>query len=124
MDMIMRGSTSAIQGFQLGEGWAGPNDASYTPGSGPGGKKWDSSQVGVPTPPPDGPPRNEGDDPSKRVQGAPSLTGQAIAGMAPIPSAPGTAMPPPGFVNPFGSYSDRDKLVNPIVNPFRRNIGG
>lgn len=124
----MRGSTNYIQGFQLGEGWAGPSDESYKPGSGPGGKTWDASQVGSPTPPSDGAPRNEGDDPRMGRMGAgaapPGLTGQAIAGMAPIPSAPGTAMPPPGFVNPFGSYSDRDKLVNPIVNPFRGNMRG
>lgn len=118
LDYMMRGATNQMQGFILGEGWGGPSFESYEPGSGYGGKAWDTSK------PASGSGAGRGGRTGGRRGGGPeSATGAAIASM-PIPSAPGTAPVKPGFVNPYASYSDRDKLVNPVVNPFRRNLGG
>jgi hypothetical protein len=60
-------------------------------------------------------------------------TGQAVQPAAPAaqganPLAKAIASATPGQVenDPFGmaAYSNRNALVNPIVNPFRRNLGG
>jgi len=133
MDSMMRGVTDQMQGFILGEGWGGPSFSSYNSGSGYGGKAWNTARpvalTGAGARPeagrPGADPREGGANGGGGNDRGRSLTGQAIAGMAPIASAPGTGPSGPGgFVNPFASYSNRDQIVNPIVNPFRRNLGG
>ena len=61
-----------------------------------------------------------------------AATGKAVPQPAPgrnpyIDAIAAAGSPPPTMANnPFGmgAYSNRDALVNPMVNPFRRNLGG
>jgi hypothetical protein len=43
-----------------------------------------------------------------------------------VPSAPGLSGGAPGMVSPTSpaAYANRENLVTPVVNPFRRNLGG
>jgi hypothetical protein len=119
LDSMMRGVTDQMQGFQFGEGWGGPSNESYGNGSGYGGKVWSPGGAGQPW--------------SRGGANGPGMTTRAISaaappqqGMAPVPAANPVQASNPNNLNPFGmaAYSNREQLVSPIVNPFRRNIGG
>lgn len=112
LNSMMRGVTNQMQGFTLGQTWGGPGTSSR---AGFGGKAWDTG--GTPSVNP-------------WFQAIANTRPRGAVGMpqAPIPGAPvGPAGMNPGQApNPFmlAAYSDRNQLVSPIVNPFRRNLGG
>jgi hypothetical protein len=62
--------------------------------------------------------------PMNAATGAPAP--QPATGTNPYADAIANATPPTIANNPFGlgAYSNRDALVKPLVNPFRRNLGG
>jgi len=104
LSSMMRGSTNQMQGVSLGQSWGGPGTTSR---QGAGGTPWDPSI-----------------NPVSEFLGPGGMPQAPIAG---APAVPGGQQGGSGaMVNPFGlaAYSNRDNLVNPIVNPFRRNIGG
>jgi hypothetical protein len=117
LNSMMRGVGNQMQGISLGQTWGGPGTTSR---QGLGGTPWDTTI-------------RPGQDGQHGMQ---FPYGQAISqaqpgGMpqAPIPSAagfPATSPGPGAPPNPFGmaAYSDRNQIVSPIVNPFRRNLGG
>lgn len=118
MASMMTGSSNLMQGIQLGQSWGGPGSSSR---QGYGGTPWGSKPVS--------------DAPGQSVlpvqTGRPGAPPASPAGMAPIPSSSGFPATNPGnpgaaTYNPWGvaAYSDRNQLVSPIVNPFRRNLGG
>lgn len=127
LDSMMRGVSGQLQGFPLGEGWAGPSFDSYRPGSGYGGSTFNMGRPATPAGPL-GPIRGGG----APVATAPGAGGgfnpmmAALNGMARVPSATAPQPSNPGAVNPFSpaAYSNREQLVSPLVNPFRRNLGG
>jgi hypothetical protein len=108
LNSMMRGATNQMQGVQLGQTWGGPGTTSR---QGIGGTPWN----------PSAPAQGGGSNPFTQFLGLPE---------APIAGAPGAPGGLPGrsgsVIDPFGTagYSNRDNLVNPIVNPFRRNLGG
>jgi hypothetical protein len=103
LNSMMRGSANQQQGMTLGQSWGGPGTTSR---QGYGGKPWDTSSNPFT-------PFLSAGMPQAAVPGAPGSSGGQAGG-------------PASMVDPFGlaAYSNRDNLVNPIINPFRRNIGG
>lgn len=115
MDSMMRGAADQMQGFIFGQGWGGPSFESYNPGVGYGGKAWDTRTDA----------QKSGGSGPLGMGGLPGISNQALQSMSPIASAPGASpQGGGGFVNPYASFSNRDNIVNPLVNPFRRNLGG
>jgi hypothetical protein len=111
LNSMMRGATNQMQGVQLGQTWGGPGTTSR---QGIGGTQWN----------PSAPAQGGGSNPFTQFLGPGGMPQAPIAG---APAVPGGQQGGSGaMVNPFGlaAYSNRDNLVNPIVNPFRRNIGG
>ena len=132
LDSMMRGVYNQMQGFNLGAGWAGPSFESYNPGAGYGGKAFDMTAKGAPVPPSfqarmTDKFRNVFDRMGGARQANPYLAVlQSIARPAAAPGAPGAAGGPGGVLSPTSTafYNNRENLVSPVVNPFRRNLGG
>jgi hypothetical protein len=132
LDAQMRGVYNAMQGFNLGAGWAGPSFGSYDPQAGYGGMRFDMTSGGAPLPQPKIPPHIQamrGMMAARPQQSAPAQANPMMAALqsvARIPGAPGQVGGAPGVVNPTSAaaYSNRENLVSPVVNPFRRNLGG
>jgi hypothetical protein len=103
LNSMMRGSSNQMQGMSLGQTWGGPGTTSR---QGYGGTPWDTR---VPV-----------ENPFTKFLGPQAAIASAPGAPAGQPSGPGSV------VSPFGlaAYSNRDNLVNPFVNPIRRNIGG
>lgn len=121
LDSQMRGVMGMMQGFNLGAGWGGPSFESYNPGAGYGGKTFDMSKPATGSA---ARVRATVQKPSlQQPPGNPMFA--ALQSIARIPSAAGQPGAP-GLVNPASaaSYSNRENLVAPVVNPFRRNLGG
>jgi hypothetical protein len=118
MNSMMRGVMGSMQGFNLGAGWGGPSFESYNPGVGYGGKTFDMGRTADLS-------RRPGQ--AGQPQAAPANPMlAALQGIA-IPGAPGVGGgSAAGLVSPTSaaSYANRENLVTPIVNPFRRNLGG
>lgn len=119
LNSMMTGSSNLMQGMQFGQSWGGPGSTSR---EGYGGTPWNTV-----------PPSSGGGGAGGPRAGGGGGGGKLMASnpMAPIPSSsgyPATAPASPGMpaVNPWGmaAYSDRNQIVSPIVNPFRRNLGG
>jgi hypothetical protein len=124
LDSMMRGVTDQMQGFEFGEGWAGPSFDSYANGAGYGGKPWTDDRSGAA-----GGASPIGGGITPQAPGRLPMTTRANASAMPpmaVPAAKPIQASNPNNVNPFGmaAYSNREQLVSPIVNPFRRNIGG
>jgi hypothetical protein len=98
LNSMMTGSSNLMSGMQFGQSWGGPGSTSR---QGYGGTPWNTQGGGG------------------KLQSTP---------MAPIPSSSGYQATNPGNpgASPWGmaAYSDRNQIVSPIVNPFRRNLGG
>lgn len=119
LDSNIRGVMSMMQGFNLGTGWGGPTNESYNPNVGYGGMRFDMRKPGAPSGGPITP--NQLRQPAGRQNPAMAAL-QSIA----VPGAQGMTGGAPGLVDPrsTAAYSNRENLVTPIVNPFRRNLGG
>lgn len=124
LDSQMRGVYNAMQGLNLGAGWGGPSFESYNPGAGYGGSKFDMTTGGAPLPTP-APSRPRPWSPAQAQSSQQNPMLAALQSVSRIPSAPG-AIGSAGMVNPTSptAYSNRENLVSPLVNPFRRNLGG
>ena len=122
LNSMMTGSSNLMSGMQFGQSWGGPGSTSR---QGYGGTPWNT------VPPQSG---GGGGMGGPRSGGGGGMGGGGklqSAPMAPIPSSSGYQATNPGnpgvsSVNPWGmaAYSDRNQIVSPIVNPFRRNLGG
>ena len=126
LNSMMTGSSNLMQGIQFGQGWGGPGSTSR---QGYGGTPWNTQAPSAGG----GDTGGRGDRDPRNGGGGKDPGGKLMASnpMAPIPSSsgyPATAPASPGMpaVNPWGmaAYSDRNQIVSPIVNPFRRNLGG
>lgn len=106
MDSQIRNATTMMQGQVLGTTYGGPGTTSS---QGFGGRGYGMPNGYVPAgtaPPPN-----------------PLLAALAKLRIPGSPGAPGTAS---AMIDPSSpaAYSNRENLVSPIVNPFRRNLGG
>lgn len=127
LDYQIRGVMGMTQGFNLGTGWGGPSFESYNPRVGYGGQMFDmgpapaagAGQAGLGGPPAP----KQAPAPAARASFNPMMAAlQSVA----IPGSPGIPGGAPGMVSPTSAaaYSNRENLVSPFVNPFRRNSGG
>lgn len=120
LDSQMRGVMNSMQGFNLGTGWGGPSFESYNPNVGYGGMKFDTSLGATRA--------GSTVNPMARLTAKPAQqTNPMLAALqsVAVPSAPGMPGGAGRMVNPTSptAYSNRENLVSPIVNPFRRNLG-
>jgi hypothetical protein len=119
LELMLRGTTNAMQGQVLGEPWRGPSWDSYSPIT------WDSSAQGSGDM---GDTRGRGDKAGDRGGSGRVSAMSTILRPQGVPSAPtaGGQPTPRSFLTPFGwnAYGARDNYTTPFVNPFRRNIGG
>jgi len=122
LDSIMRGATAQMQGFNLGAGWGGPSFQSYNPGVGYGGTRFDMSPKAA------GRPRILSRSMHEPAPAAAAPVNPSLMALQSIARVPGAAGQPgqAGMVNPMSpaAYANRENLVSPVVNPFRRNLGG
>lgn len=120
LDSNIRGVMSMMQGFNLGTGWGGPTNESYNPNVGYGGMKFNTQAR-----PASSGSRPVGPGQLRQPSGGVNPAMAALESIA-IPGAPGATGGAPGLVDPRSpaAYANRENLVTPVVNPFRRNLGG
>lgn len=117
---MITGVTGQMSGFELGAPWMGPSWSSYSP------QPFNMGGAGSSVPPGSGAMR-PGD---RREAGPMRQPGQANpmsqALMAPIPQSQAPQGDLRSMLSPFGwnAYGVRDQYTAPLVNPFRRNMGG
>lgn len=118
LDSQIRGVMGMIPGFNLGTGWGGPTNESYDPKVGYGGMQFNTGR----------PAQGGGPVGPRQLRRPLSQASPAMAALESIaiPGAPGAAGGAPGLVDPRSpaAYANRENLVTPVVNPFRRNLGG
>lgn len=118
LDSQIRGVMGMMQGFNLGTGWGGPSNQSYDPRVGYGGMPFNTR----------GPASGGGPVGPAQLRQPAGRANPAMAALESIaiPGAPGAAGGAPGMVDPRSpaAYANRENLVTPVVNPFRRNLGG